>query len=210
MDLQELLNKWEIKCDIKILLSKWNESNRYYHNLNHLNDLIDQINEKKSTLSRKQYEKLIITSLFHDIIYEPINSDNEEKSAKFFIDCCINKSDPDILEIYNTILDTKNHKPSNNLSEIFIGLDMSIVEKDFNKLLEWERGIREEFKNMENYKYNRLKFLESLLDKYPNNTENLLRLIEWVKCNYFKWNYMSSYLKKHKKWFFVLFFAINY
>ena len=29
----------------------------------------------------------------------------------------------------------------------------------------------------------RLKFLESLLDKYTHNTENLLKLVDWVKNN---------------------------
>ena len=48
MNLQELLNNWNIKCDINTLLSMWNESHRHYHNLNHLNDLIQQINENKS------------------------------------------------------------------------------------------------------------------------------------------------------------------
>jgi hypothetical protein len=62
---------------------------------------------------------------------------------------------------------------------------MSIVERDFDQLLEWENGIAEEFKAYgELYKDGRLKFLESLLDKYPHNTENLLKLVEWVKNNY--------------------------
>jgi hypothetical protein len=62
---------------------------------------------------------------------------------------------------------------------------MSIVERDFDQLLEWENGIHEEFKAYgESYKEGRLKFLESLLDKYPHNTENLLKLVDWVKNNY--------------------------
>jgi hypothetical protein len=62
---------------------------------------------------------------------------------------------------------------------------MSIVERDFDQLLEWERGIHEEFKNYgDAYKNGRLKFLESILDKYSHNTENLLKLVEWVKTNY--------------------------
>ena len=56
MDLQELLNKWNIKCDINTVLAMWNESHRAYHTLNHLNDLIDQINENKSKFSGKEYE----------------------------------------------------------------------------------------------------------------------------------------------------------
>jgi predicted metal-dependent HD superfamily phosphohydrolase len=83
------------------------------------------------------------------------------------------------------ILDTKTHEATTNLSESFNYYDMSIVERDFDQLLEWENGIHEEFKAYgEAYKEGRLKFLESILDKYPHNTENLLKLVEWVKNNY--------------------------
>ena len=185
MDLQQLLEKWSIKCDINTVLAMWNESHRSYHNLNHLNDLISQINENKSKFSEKEYEKLMLAAIFHDCVYDPMKSDNEEKSADFFIECCSDKSNSDVLEVKQMILDTKTHQATTNLSESFNNYDMSIVERDFDKLLEWENGIAEEFKAYgEQYKEGRLKFLESLLNKYPNNTENLLKLVDWVKTNY--------------------------
>jgi predicted metal-dependent HD superfamily phosphohydrolase len=185
MNLQELLNKWNIKCDVTTLLAMWNESHRAYHTLNHLNDVIDQINENKSKYSGKEYEKLMLTALFHDCIYDPMKNDNEEKSADFFIECCQDKTNSDVLEVKQIILDTKTHEATTNLSESFNYYDMSIVERDFDQLLEWENGIHEEFKAYgESYKEGRLKFLESLLDKYPHNTEYLLKLVDWVKTNY--------------------------
>jgi pantetheine-phosphate adenylyltransferase len=186
MNLQELLNKWNIKCDVNTLLSMWNESHRSYHTLNHLNDVIDQINENKSKYSEKEYEKLMLAALFHDCVYNPMSSTNEEDSAQFFIECCLDKTNSDVLEVKQIILDTKTHQSTTNLSETFNHYDMSIVERDFNQLLEWERGISEEFSvyTKDQYKVGRLKFLESLMDNYPNNTENLLKLVNWVKNNY--------------------------
>lgn len=63
---------------------------------------------------------------------------------------------------------------------------MSVVERDFEGLLKWEDGVWNEYKSYgpELYKQGRLQFLESLVDDYPNNRENLLKLIEWVKNNY--------------------------
>jgi predicted metal-dependent HD superfamily phosphohydrolase len=185
MDLQELLNKWNIKCDVNTLLAMWNESHRYYHTLNHLNDLIEQINESKSKYSQKEYEKLLITALFHDCVYDPMKQDNEEKSAEFFEQCCQDKNNTDMLDISKMILDTKTHVATTNLSESFNHYDMNIVERDFDQLLEWENGIFNEYKAYGDlYKDGRLKFIESLLDKYPNNTENLLKLVDWIKENY--------------------------
>lgn len=183
--MQELLDKWNIKLDYNILLSMWNESHRSYHNQNHLLDLIEQINENKSKFeSQKDYEKMVLCALFHDCVYDPMRNDNEEKSADFFMSCCQEKNQ-DILDIKQMILDTKTHEATTPLSEKFNQLDMSIVERDFNQLLEWENGIHEEYKAYgDKYKMGRLQFLESLLDKYPHNTENLLKLIDWVKTNY--------------------------
>ena len=185
MNLQQLLEKWNIKCDIKTILSMWNESNRSYHNLNHLNDLISQINENKSKYSEKEYEKLILTALFHDVVYDPASKTNEEDSANFLIECAVDKKNSDILDVKQMILDTKTHNSTTNLSESFNNYDMNIVERDFDQLLEWERGISEEYSiySKEEYKEGRLKFLESILDKYTHNTENLLKLVEWVKNN---------------------------
>jgi pantetheine-phosphate adenylyltransferase len=180
--MQELLDKWNIKLNYNILLSMWNESHRAYHNQNHLLDLINQINENKSKFeSHKDYEKMVLCALFHDCVYDPMRNDNEEKSAEFFVNCCQEKSQ-DVLDIKQMILDTKTHESTTPLSEEFNQLDMNIVERDFDQLLEWENGIAFEYKAYgEMYKMGRLQFLESLLDKYPHNTENLLKLISVVK-----------------------------
>ena len=185
MDLQQLLEKWNIKCDINTVLSMWNESHRSYHNLNHLNDLISQINENKSNFSEKEYEKLMLTAVFHDVVYDPASQTNEEDSAKFLMQCAVDKNNKDILDVRKMILDTKTHESTTNLSESFNNYDMNIVERDFDQLLDWEKGISEEFSvyPKAQYKEGRLKFLESLLDKYPNNTENILQLIDHVKSN---------------------------
>jgi hypothetical protein len=61
---------------------------------------------------------------------------------------------------------------------------MNVIERDFDHLMKWEEGISAEyvpFYGEEMYKEGRLKFLESLLDKYPTNMENLIRLIDVVK-----------------------------
>jgi len=183
--MQEILDKWGIKVDYNLLLTMWNESQRSYHTQNHLLDLIDQINEYKDNLSQKEYDKLVLCALFHDIVYDPKKQNNEEMSADFFINSCTDKNNPDILEVKQMILDTKNHIPNTPLSEIFNSFDMKIVERDYDKLLEWEQGIYNEFASYGDlYKKGRIAFLEKMLDKYPHNTHNLLKLIDYVKSNY--------------------------
>jgi len=187
MELQLILDKFGIRCDVRLILDKWNESHRYYHNLDHLTDLISKINEDfgNNKISKNDRDKLIITALFHDVVYEPSRHDNEERSVDFFMKLCSEKYDIDIVEIKQMILDTKKHVASTPLSQIFIDYDMGICSEGYDRLLEWESGIRMEYSHIDesDYKKNRLIFLESIIDKYPNNSDNILDLINFVKTN---------------------------
>ncbi len=186
MELQNILDRWKIKADVNTLFSMWNESHRHWHDINHLTSLFEDIDlNYKGKVSQKEYEKMVILATFHDAIYDPTRNDNEEKSAQFFENVCVDKTNPDIIEIKQGILDTKIHKSTTKLSENFNKLDMSIVEKGYDDLLKWEEGIHKEYKFAgEKYKEGRLQFLESLLDKYNHNAGNLLKLIDYVKSKY--------------------------
>jgi predicted metal-dependent HD superfamily phosphohydrolase len=186
MNLNTLLEKYKIKANLNMLLEMWNEPHRSYHNLNHLVDLTNMINidYANNKINQVTTEKLLLTSLFHDIIYDPTRTDNEAKSAEFFLNLCTEKKDIHILDIKQAILDTATHTGDNYLSERFNKYDMNIVERDFDSLLEWEKGIWFEYSNVcdkKAYKEGRTKFLESIVDKYPLNSANLSKLVEMVK-----------------------------
>lgn len=179
-----LLEQYKIKANPNMLLEMWNEPHRSYHSLNHLYDLFSLIEADyhSNKFDRKTYENLLLTAIFHDIIYDPNKDDNEEKSADFFMSLCIEKNSKDVLSIKQAILDTKTHDSENPLSKLFNKYDMNIVERDIDSLIDWERGIREEYSiySDEDYKMGRTNFLKGLLNKYPLNSNNLQKLIEIV------------------------------
>lgn len=194
-EISRILTKYCLDITIDEILNRWQEPQRYYHTINHLNDLLFDINQLKidGKISEHEYEKLVIMAIFHDIVYEPTSSTNEEDSArifmKSFILCKREKTDDlmnDIYEINNAIIDTKSHESSDRVSEIFNSLDMKIVTCSFDKLLEWENGIYNEFKVFgdEKYKSGRLNFLNKMVKEYPSNAENLTKLIKWVEDSY--------------------------
>lgn len=183
--MQDILDKWNIKLNYNMLLSMWNEPQRHYHNQTHLVNLISNINESKTQFSQKEYEKLMLTALFHDIIYDPMRNDNEERSAEFFEKAC-QDNNQDIKDIKEAILDTKGHTGINKIAVTFNKFDMAIVESNYDDLLQWEDGIYNEYKFCGNktYKKGRLDFINSILDKYPNNSENLLKLSDYIRKTY--------------------------
>lgn len=172
------INKKYTNCDYNEILEKWSESHRYYHNINHLQNLIELINNLG--ISGIEYDKLILTAIYHDIIYDPKSLTNEEDSADFFIKN-VKIIDNDMLDVKQMILDTKNHIPSNDLSKLFIEFDMDILNRNFIDLVKYEDGIYKEYSFTENYITKRIEFLNNIIDKYPNNKNNLLKLIDYIK-----------------------------
>lgn len=183
MNLQRLLEKYKVKTDIKMILDMWNEPNRYFHNLDHLNDILDQIEESRYNEETK--DKLRLVALFHDIIYDPKRNDNELKSSEFFLSLCQEKNE-DILEVNQAILDTEKHIDNTRISSLFNDMDMKIAESNIEDLMRWEKGIRKEYSFLDDktYKEGRLKFIDGLMDRYPTNTSNLLSLRNYVRKNY--------------------------
>jgi predicted metal-dependent HD superfamily phosphohydrolase len=59
----------------------YNSQNRYYHNLNHIGDMLTEAGNFKKMVD--DYDSILFAIWFHDIIYDTKRSDNEEKSSEF-------------------------------------------------------------------------------------------------------------------------------
>ena len=188
MDLQTLLDKYEINAQLEDLLDKWREPHRHYHNITHLEDLLAQINTDldSGAITQKEAELLSLVALFHDIFYDATKRYNEQRSATYFLSLCRNLKDENIREIATAIEDTARHSNATPLATQFNKYDMAIVEQDLDRLLIWEHGIYHEYKIFGDmaYKMGRLQFLQSLPKKYPHNAHNLETLIAWVMNKY--------------------------
>lgn len=181
--IQKILIKHDIWITIDEIEEKYSENHRYYHTLRHINNLIDKITE--IDINETEMNILLISAVFHDIIYIIGSKTNEIDSNNFFLSRCedINYVTKNVSII---ILDTIDHKPSNNLSKIFCELDMwTLKYGTYEELLEEEKYIKKEFNifGYEKYKKGRINFLNKIINSEygQNNKENLLKLIDYVK-----------------------------
>lgn len=181
MNFQAVLDKWQITTPLEDIMKMWNDPSRLYHGKSHLDDLIQQI-QNYQQISSKEREMLFLIALFHDIIYDPQRTDNEERSADFFLNSVKNQTN-DIREISKCILDTRNHNSSSLISKIFCEMDMDIVKRPLQDLLKWEEGISFEYSFLSTNEYiiRRTAFLEKIIQQYPENLEALCQLIAFVK-----------------------------
>lgn len=156
------------------VLANYNESHRFYHTISHLTDVLDYLKEREHT-----DDELFLAAVYHDAIYDPKASDNEERSAQLFLDHSKNSSltSEQKQNIQQYILDTKDHEASSERSQILIDADLNILSQPFSKLIEYEHKIFREFQfvDYKTYLPKRIEVLSRL-----NNNGKLDTLIEYV------------------------------
>lgn len=124
----------------------YSQKNRKYHNLSHLENMILELENVKNQIS--DYDALLFSVFYHDIIYKATSKDNEEKSAekaKISLEK-LNISNDKIINIYNQILATKSHKTSDDSDTNFLlDVDLAILGKDWKIYENYIQKIRKEY-----------------------------------------------------------------
>src|SRR5687767_11339773 len=64
---------------VKELKSHYTSSRRYYHTMAHLDHMVYQLLAVENQI--QDWHTLILSIAYHDIIYNPLKQDNEERSA---------------------------------------------------------------------------------------------------------------------------------
>lgn len=157
------------------VLENYAEPHRFYHTTAHLLDVVQQLHK-----SGKMDDELFLAAVYHDAVYDPKASDNEEKSAELFMKqagaSSLNENQKK--NIHRFILDTKTHKASSETSQLLVDADLDILNRPFGELIEYEKQIFKEYQFVD-YKIYQPKRLEVL--SQLNKNGKLDALIEYVK-----------------------------
>lgn len=140
---------------------------RHYHTLQHLDNLFIQLIEVKEQI--ENWEILLFTLYYHDIVYNPLKSDNEEKSAEFAEKRMTQISVPnnEIERCKQQILATKSHfKSADNDTNYFTDADLSVLGQDWNSYSSYSKNVRKEYAIYPDLVYNpgRKKVLKHFLE----------------------------------------------
>lgn len=135
----------------KHILNRYDEPHRHYHNWNHIEDLLRNAGKNID-------DSLFLAIIFHDIIYDPFSTTNELDSADYFFGFMKDK------EVYDAILATADHKPTNELGAKLCDLDLRIVKSHLAKFMDFEHKIFKEYQFIDYrlYREGRLSILTSL------------------------------------------------
>lgn len=140
---------------------------RHYHNLQHLQNMYTQLEGCREQIM--DWDTVIFSLFYHDIIYKATLKDNEEKSALAAIKAltAINYPKEKIRLCSEQILATKSHALSpDNDTNLFTDADLSILGSDWETYLKYSKQVRKEYAIYPDFMYypGRKKALRHFLD----------------------------------------------
>ena len=154
---------------------RYNESQRAYHSLQHIQQLFGQFDQVKNNLHEPHIIALAL--LYHDVIYEPTRSDNELKSAEYAVESLTGYLNAEQCQhIYALIMMTASHqidKWSNETKEreeysdaaYLLDMDLSILGAAWSEYEQYAQAVRQEYAHISNidYRVGRIAVLKGLL-----------------------------------------------
>ncbi|MFW9878050.1 MAG: hypothetical protein ACFFG0_33635 [Candidatus Thorarchaeota archaeon] len=155
----------------EIIKRKYNSSNKHYHNLDHISLMLSEVKKLESRIN--DYDTLCFAIWFHDIIYNPLKSDNEERSAEYaeeFLDK-IKYEKKRIHKVQELILRTKDHTIQNGNDNydgnLFLDLDLLILGMEREQYIKYAICIRKEYNFFSDDIYNKER--RKILHQYLNS-----------------------------------------
>ncbi|CAA7197198.1 HD domain-containing protein [Chryseobacterium potabilaquae] len=150
----------------KELEKNYTNRKRHYHNLNHLESIINEL--ENPGIEIKDWDSVLFSVFYHDIVYQSTAKDNEEKSAEKakIVLQKINLPSEQIDNVSNQIFATKSHEKSNDSdTNYLLDADLSILGKSWDEYEKYTKQIRKEYSIYPNFLYNpgRKKVLEHFL-----------------------------------------------
>lgn len=151
------------------IATHYNETVRVYHNLAHLQQLFIQLEQVKNHLKQPHINALAL--FYHDVIYNPLRTDNELKSAEYALDdLSAYLSAEQCQRVYQLIMMTADHQlddARDNDGAFLLDMDLSILGTDWPEYKKYAQAIRQEYAHvpLADYKVGRAKVLTGLRDR---------------------------------------------
>ncbi|WP_254712483.1 HD domain-containing protein [Polaribacter pectinis] len=182
MNIQELNKNWlelgKRNCkDLSLLNTvgkkikkRYSERNRHYHNLDHIEAMLNLAKENEAFIN--DLDEVLFAIWFHDIIYKSRSKRNEKRSAKYALKKLkkFNFKELKKDKISNLILSTQKHKiiVDEDLDNAFLlDFDLAILGQNWDLYEDYTQKIRKEYRMFPNFLYipARKKVLQGFLNR---------------------------------------------
>ncbi len=150
------------------LIAAHAQKHRAYHTLEHIAACLHHLDTVRDTLDKPDEVEMALW--FHDAIYEPFSSTNEEDSAEWAADWLQDRGaeKPVFTRIADHILATKSHEtPASLDGQFMLDIDLSILGTRADIYDEFELNIRREYKRVPGFIFRKKRkaILEGFLER---------------------------------------------
>lgn len=155
----ELLHRYNRDSSLHVQLwseiqKNYSSKNRHYHTLAHLDNILNVLLVVRTEI--QHWDCILFTLYYHDVIYNSLKSDNEEKSAEVAQKRMKQLGvDPvTIARGFNQILATKTHLASADLdTNYFTDADLSVLGQSWETYSQYYKNVRKEYSIYPDFMY---------------------------------------------------------
>jgi predicted metal-dependent HD superfamily phosphohydrolase len=151
------------------LLGRWSERHRAYHDLAHLDEVLHRIDLLAGEADRPDLVRL--AAWFHDAVYDPRATDNEERSAEVAtVALAALGLAPDVVdEVARLVQLTATHAvtPGDRDGAVLCDADLAVLASDSLRYQSYVDGVRREYAHLDDpiFAQGRADVLRRLLDR---------------------------------------------
>ncbi|MFH9014731.1 hypothetical protein ACH4C6_25560 [Streptomyces sp. NPDC017943] len=150
------------------LLARWQEPQRRYHTAEHLTAVLDRVDELQRYARDPDVVRL--AAWFHDAVYLPDRSENEERSARLAERALPEAGVPDgtVAEVARLVRLTVTHDPADDDpdGQVLCDADLAVLAAPPSAYAAYTAAVREEYHFVPNeaFRTGRAAILRQLLD----------------------------------------------
>jgi predicted metal-dependent HD superfamily phosphohydrolase len=168
-----LTGRWPLPAETfrlrDALLSAWGEPQRSYHDLDHLEETLDRLDELAAAGVAFPRLPVELAAWFHDAVYDG-SPDAEERSARWAERAlCGLVAEAVVAEVARLVRLTETHqpRPGDRAGEALTDADLAILAGDAERYRAYVAGVRIEYADVPDdlFAARRAEILESLLAK---------------------------------------------
>jgi predicted metal-dependent HD superfamily phosphohydrolase len=151
------------------LLARYTEPQRHYHDVAHLADVLDRVDELRGYASFVDLVRL--AAWFHDVVYDPTRPDNEERSARLAEETLeeLGVRKQLYVEVARLVLVTAAHDPAldDRNGQVLCDADLAVLARPEPDYDAYVRAIRMEYAHVPeaDFRAGRARILRALLDR---------------------------------------------
>jgi len=131
------------------IANRYAEPWRHYHTLEHVASMLDELTKATAAVSVPDTHALFFAAYFHDVVYDPHATDNEERSADYADKVLSQLGVPSSTRavVRALVLKTKHHltEADDVAGQLFLDADLAILGVSASEYDRYAAQIRQEY-----------------------------------------------------------------